>query len=768
MPIPQADLNTTTSSTMSAEHNADEEEAWGEDDEWEWESEEGEDQKGHENSEVKMPQQLQLATNGLTNNSNGTANGATDAKTTTNWHSNLQNGTANGHHINEEDNVIEEVNGKADIKIQGNLLKIERTGPVEWSDDEYEEEEVEEEYEQEDHKKIEVAPASAPPPPPPPPMPPAPPPPPPMPSGSEIDAARARKLEKLDKIKKRPEKRPDWNELMREIDSFRFGSSSQKLKKVACNDRSKPMLTKTKIQGKFIYDSEQKAAEHDIFDDIKKGVRLKKVKTNDRSKPMLTGIRAFRRQLTKEERFKSSISMEEPNFDDDDAEDMVKLRDDLESTKQLLELEVRSKKLLEKDNKRLAQELEKLKYEMTNKSATMANVNGNTNADFNEENNNSATANDEISSGTNRNSRKNSSVTAKRHSVIRLLSESENKDTEQEINSILNGVGGSATTTNDKEELDEVDESTEHDLNFDDEIAEIDEMREEVDEARKLAEEWETKYKDMQRQMSELESSRHKKHSIVLESAGFDFSSSIQYPVASEYEENDDDGDYAWMLKREIHTLNHKLRNIKDKREIVVRERQLLQERIDTLIGSIGNELDGRKRLKKEINEMNEAFKDEIYEMEAEQKLNDEMEEYYFSDDEELVPNVHKRKTSEEDLDEDSNDLDDDDQFETVDDLINLAEEDETDPGAEFFESYPEEEDDEEVDENQLDEEDYEPTRESLTQRVEHHNENVHLMRKSNFMLKAKIDRLYDVLQMQKEKHHDLRQELTRMLADIQ
>jgi hypothetical protein len=386
-----------------------------------------------------------------------------------------------------------------------------------------------------------------------------------MPSVNEIDAARARKLEKLERIKKRPEKRADWNELMREIDSFRFGSSSQKLRKVACNDRSKPMLTKTKIQGKFIYDSEQKDAEHDIFDDIKKGVRLKKVKTNDRSKPMLTGIRAFRRQITKEERFKSSISMEEPNFDDDDAEDMVKLRDDLESTKQLLELEVRSKKLLEKDNKRLAQELEKLKFEMTtNKSSTTANVNGN--ADFNEgSNNNNATANDaEMSSsgGTNRNSRKNSSVTAKRHSVIRLLSESENKDTEQEINSILN----CNSTNAEKEELDEVDESTELDLNFDEEIAEIDEMREEVDEARKLAEEWETKYKDMQRQMSELESSRHKKHSIVLESAGFDFSSSIQYPVASEYEENDDDGDYAWMLKREIHTLNHKLRNIKDKR----------------------------------------------------------------------------------------------------------------------------------------------------------------------------------------------------------
>ena len=30
-------------------------------------------------------------------------------------------------------------------------------------------------------------------------------------------------------------------------------------------------------------------------------------------------------------------------------------------------------------------------------------------------------------------------------------------------------------------------------------------MREEVDEARRLAEEWELKYKEMQRQMSELE-----------------------------------------------------------------------------------------------------------------------------------------------------------------------------------------------------------------------------------------------------------------------
>ena len=39
---------------------------------------------------------------------------------------------------------------------------------------------------------------------------------------------------------------------------------------------------------------------------------------------------------------------------------------------------------------------------------------------------------------------------------------------------------------------------------------------------------------------------------------------------------------------------------------------------------------------------------------------------------------------------------------------------------------------------------------------------------KSNFRLKSKIDGLFKILQMQREKHRDLKQELTRMLADIQ
>ena len=45
--------------------------------------------------------------------------------------------------------------------------------------------------------------------------------------------------------------------------------------------------------------------------------------------------------------------------------------------------------------------------------------------------------------------------------------------------------------------------------------AEIEEMREEVDEARRLAEEWELKYKEMQRQMSDLEGFSGKKMSTA-------------------------------------------------------------------------------------------------------------------------------------------------------------------------------------------------------------------------------------------------------------
>merc|ERR1719445_2060768 len=135
---------------------------------------------------------------------------------------------------------------------------------------------------------------------------------------------------------------------------------------------------------------------------------------------------------------------------------------------------------------------------------------------------------------------------AKRHSVIRLLSESESHDVQDEpvSQAIING--------SDIEEGD----------------------GEEEDEARKLAEEWEAKYKEMQRQMSDLEGSRYRKHSLIIDSMNPMIQKKAS--VTSEYEDYDDDGgDYTWMLRRELHTLNNKLKNVRDKRDIVIRERYL-------------------------------------------------------------------------------------------------------------------------------------------------------------------------------------------------
>lgn len=51
------------------------------------------------------------------------------------------------------------------------------------------------------------------------------------------------KLEKLEALKSRPRKRPDWGAMMKEVES-----SNRKLKHVQCNDRSSPLLPKVKVK----------------------------------------------------------------------------------------------------------------------------------------------------------------------------------------------------------------------------------------------------------------------------------------------------------------------------------------------------------------------------------------------------------------------------------------------------------------------------------------------------------------------------------------
>ena len=63
-----------------------------------------------------------------------------------------------------------------------------------------------------------------------------------------ITGISSAKSEKLEQLKKKPAKRPDWNDLMKEIGQFRSGHRGI-LNKTSTNDRSKPMLSKTKVKG---------------------------------------------------------------------------------------------------------------------------------------------------------------------------------------------------------------------------------------------------------------------------------------------------------------------------------------------------------------------------------------------------------------------------------------------------------------------------------------------------------------------------------------
>lgn len=97
-----------------------------------------------------------------------------------------------------------------------------------------------------------------------------------------------------------------------------------------------------------------------LLQQIQSGVKLKSVKTNDRSKPVLVGLRKFRRQLTIEEQMHKADTAPVDDAVPDEMDDIDAVRDDLQSTKQMLALELRNKEALERDNKRLQVELDVL------------------------------------------------------------------------------------------------------------------------------------------------------------------------------------------------------------------------------------------------------------------------------------------------------------------------------------------------------------------------------------------------------------------------
>lgn len=189
-------------------------------------------------------------------------------------------------------------------------------------------------------------------------------------SVAEKKALSDKQKHTLEKLKSRPRRRPDWSDMMAEVEQGR------KLKHVQCNDRSQPILTcksMAKVDGQFIFETEkdEKASKHnEMLKEIQFGVRLKSVKTNDRSKPDLSGLRKFRKQMTIEEQIKKSESratmpVDAPvESDEDELDDIDRLRDDLQSTKQMLSQELRNKEAQERENKRLMAKIQQMEAEL--------------------------------------------------------------------------------------------------------------------------------------------------------------------------------------------------------------------------------------------------------------------------------------------------------------------------------------------------------------------------------------------------------------------
>ncbi|XP_015512527.2 DNA ligase 1 isoform X1 [Neodiprion lecontei] len=200
----------------------------------------------------------------------------------------------------------------------------------------------------------------------PPPPPPRPPPPPPARTIlKELPPLSEKQQKVIEALKSRPRKRPDWACMMKEVES------GKKLKKVKCNDRSAPILERVnKVvedpagNAHFVFESEKSNMHNKLLQQIQSGVKLKSVKTNDRSKPMLQGLRKFRRQMTIEEQIQKAEVAPVDEVVPDEMDDIDAVRDDLQSTKQMLAIELRNKEAVERENKRLQARILNLEVEL--------------------------------------------------------------------------------------------------------------------------------------------------------------------------------------------------------------------------------------------------------------------------------------------------------------------------------------------------------------------------------------------------------------------
>ncbi|XP_018560974.1 DNA ligase 1 isoform X3 [Anoplophora glabripennis] len=425
----------------------------------------------------------------------------------------------------------------------------------------------------------------------PPPQPGMPPPPPTMPGELPKKLLNDTQKAKLDKLRSRPKNRPDWNNLLQEIES------KKKLKHVVCNDRSQPLLPEAKAPDEhFLYKSEEPNVHNELLKQIEGGIKLKRVKTNDRSKPNLDGLRKFRRQMTIEEQIQKSMSMasippvsvEEIADEIDEMDDIDKVRDDLQSTKQMLALELRNKEAQERENKRLLARLQNLEAELEKEKSK------------NKEAGNSGGGN--------------------------------NAADEKIIKSLKTEVEGARKTSQDLEKK------------YTQAAEELDSTKSQLEEMRKQNQLLEKRLQEAGQ--GKRLSLSDRKHSTAKEESDEDLEDE---ETAEESDGEDTEEKREKRAQKELKTLTKKLQSFKNKEDNARKERIALREIIKKHQTAIKEEKKRYKQLKKEVDKMEALMKDMDEEEEEDEEEKEPEDEESEEEEEESSEEESESESDESD-----------------------------------------------------------------------------------------------------------------------
>jgi len=573
------------------------------------------------------------------------------------------------------------------------------------------------------------------------------------------------------------------------------------LRRVVTNDRSKPILPKSKAKGKvlhgqisvtgpitgtgdqaddettvFVYDSEKPTVANQILLDIQRGVRLKKTVCNDRSRPILDGLRTLRRQTTVDapDTQEPTTPLLEP---DEDYDDIDKVRDDLQSTKQLLEIELKNRAKSNAENCKLLEEISRLKEQLAKKveekpqpaASSLASSAG-VSTSFG---NHNTTATPYGHSATKK-------AAAVKKSSSRVLSSVDKSKSSSKI-----GQDDSSSSEEDFGELDAVED-------------ELNALRGQAELARKTAEEFERLYKETAAKLvttqAEMEDIEHK--AVLLQkklrraqapgapeipditNLGMQTDPMELPPPAPDYhharpnrsmskrdirrqmsrqdshisatsagneelegedsedEEFFDEDDEAKAQKRELAMLQSRLRSAKDKERNTRNERIALRLQLRKFRSDLKDERKKYAKLKKEVDRM-ALLMSEVADDEDAELVVEEVE----VTDSEGEDDDTQEEANEQDEEQEDEDDDEEDDIEEVEDVESDGVDTESDEMEERLTK--------------------------LSDRIRNHDNTLNTLKKGNYQLKTRVDSWQEELRKERNRYFSLEQELNTCLAEL-